>query len=113
MTTLGFGDLPLQRMYGAFDTHGTGAVDFREFLVGLSTLRCHSENREAALGLVFRVRGRGVGGLLLVLMLKLCRSTIQMEWDLYHEARLQVCCVLFSETKGLRVKWAKTTFFAF
>ena len=39
MKGLGFGALPLARVFEVFDTHHTRTVDYKEFLVGLSTLR--------------------------------------------------------------------------
>lgn len=39
MTGLHLGHLPLERMFQVFDTGGTGDVDYREFLVGMSKFR--------------------------------------------------------------------------
>lgn len=58
MEDLGWRDLPYERLFKVFDTHKSNTVDFKEFLVGLSTLRCGRDNREAALKLIFQVRLR-------------------------------------------------------
>lgn len=44
LSSLGMGSLPLNRMYKLFDKDGDGKVDYKEFLVGLSTLRGNDES---------------------------------------------------------------------
>eukprot|EP00968_Pinguiococcus_pyrenoidosus_P011821 scaffold986_cov237-Pinguiococcus_pyrenoidosus.AAC.19 len=43
MTSLGFGDLPLDRMYHVMDKDASNTIDYRELLVGLSVLRVGGE----------------------------------------------------------------------
>lgn len=39
MGNLGFDHLPLERIFKVFDTNGTGDLDYREFLIGVSKFR--------------------------------------------------------------------------
>jgi len=52
MTGLGLDHLPLERIFKVFDTNGTGDVDYREFLVGVSKFRLQGP---AALKFCFEV----------------------------------------------------------
>eukprot|EP00624_Nannochloropsis_granulata_P003798 evm.model.NODE_29167_length_7231_cov_18.064030.1 len=72
MTGLGLDHLPLERIFKVFDSNGTGDVDYREFLVGLSDkIPGPYANKEAAraanngayppdLSLITKARGGGV-----------------------------------------------------
>uniref|UniRef100_A0A7S1UM27 Calmodulin n=1 Tax=Phaeomonas parva TaxID=124430 RepID=A0A7S1UM27_9STRA len=44
MVDLGFGDLPLDRMYAVMDKDDSNTIDYREFLCGLSVLRVGGED---------------------------------------------------------------------
>jgi len=52
MTRLGLDHLPLERIFKVFDSNGTGDVDYREFLVGVSKFRLRGT---AALKFCFEV----------------------------------------------------------
>lgn len=43
MTKLNFSHLPLQRIFKVFDSDGSGNVDYKEFLIGLSKFRLKGE----------------------------------------------------------------------
>lgn len=60
MTALGCGDLPHDRLFKVFDTHKSNSVDYKEFLVGLSILKCGRKHRDKALRLIFQVQPRSV-----------------------------------------------------
>eukprot|EP00924_Labyrinthula_sp_SR-Ha-C_P005094 maker-scaffold_1-snap-gene-21.49-mRNA-1 protein AED:0.02 eAED:0.02 QI:0/0.66/0.5/1/1/1/4/59/576 len=52
MNKLGFGHLPIKRMFALFDKNGDGSMDYKEFLSSLATLR---ESGESALKLCFDI----------------------------------------------------------
>lgn len=52
LTKLGFGSLPIDRMFQMFDIDGNGSISYREFLVSLSTLR---EDGEESLHFCFDI----------------------------------------------------------
>ena len=52
MRTLGYGDMPWRRMHDLFDEDGSGLVDYREFLAGLSKLNTPTEGN---LELLFKI----------------------------------------------------------
>jgi len=43
MTKIGMDHLPLERIFTIFDTDGTGDVDYREFLIGLSKFKLQGD----------------------------------------------------------------------
>jgi len=52
MTAVGLGDLPLGRLFTLFDTDGSGGIEYRELLVGLTHFRAQDEE---ALRMCFKV----------------------------------------------------------
>lgn len=52
MTRLGFGALPVKDVFRVLDEDGSGVIDIRELVAGLSTLR---EGGERAIRLAFDV----------------------------------------------------------
>jgi Ca2+-binding EF-hand superfamily protein len=52
LTTLGYGSVPLTRLFSSFDVDDSGDVDYREFIAGLAALRGEDE---AALRICFKV----------------------------------------------------------
>lgn len=62
LRSVGFGNLPTQRMFELFDENGNGIVEYKEFLVGLSTLKGYDETSLRSACARVCVAGRGVGG---------------------------------------------------
>ena len=56
MRTLGYGDMPWRRMHALFDVDGSGLVDYREFLAGLSKLTAPTED---SIELLFKIYDAG------------------------------------------------------